>query len=217
MRVSFKRAAGKRQGPSVGDFLEAILRERPDLRKKTAYFPKQGLDAHTVIIGSEVFKGPRLGFASRFDREHEILKAMEGKGLPVPKVTYVGKETIFFGMAKLPGVVLEGNRLMRDQQRLLAKDIVDFCMGMACAAPKRNGKFAMHTDLHAGNILINPKTKRLSGVIDFGVIGYFRKDPFMYYFSHKLNMMIWDEYDRRKADMLSYRRKPVSSAAKRHL
>src|ERR1035437_2321952 len=105
IKEAFYRAGAKPEGPSGIDFLEAILRERPDLRGQQVYFPGQGQKAHTVIIGDEVFKGPKqLHGECRddFDTECRVLKELEGSGLPIPRITTVGKDFLFFGMTKTP-------------------------------------------------------------------------------------------------------------------
>lgn len=214
IRHAFSRAAAKPEGSGGIGFLEAILRERPDLRGKTAYFPAQGNRAHTVFIGNEVFKGPNgLLKSVFFDEEHQVLKQLEGKGLPVPKVTCVGKEAVFFGMTRLPGVELGADfrdRLTVDEQCVLAKDLVNFLVGMACALPVQERLFAVHDDLHAGNILIDPETKRLSAVIDFGFVTYAPKDSLFEYVKagpvavlagDVFNQTLRDEYELRKAGL----------------
>jgi hypothetical protein len=61
---SLPAAADKSKGPSRLDFLEAILDEDDDLRRKvekgelTAYFPEQGHMSYTVFIGNEAYKKP---------------------------------------------------------------------------------------------------------------------------------------------------------------
>ena len=172
IRKAFKRAAIKPEGTSGVDFVEAILRERPDLRGQPVSFPTFGAVAHTVFIGNEVFKGPKEDWGiPGFDREYKVLQKLDGKGLPVPKVTCVGKEFIFFGMTRMPGVPLGKDfcdRLTGEEQRALARDIAGFMIDMALALPARNGEFALHKDLQYHNILIDPDTKRLSAIIDFG-------------------------------------------------
>lgn len=179
VREAFSRAAKRPEGLSGNDFLDAVLRERPDLRGKMAYFSEKGGYGHTVFIGDEVFKGPRYaGMVDGFDLEHQRLLQMEGKGLPIPKVTYVGKETVFYGMTKVHGIVLYDvfKSFSLDEKRVLAQDIVQFIVGMAYALPQKNGQFAMHGDLHDENVLVDPETRKLSAIVDFGLIKYGSKD-----------------------------------------
>jgi aminoglycoside phosphotransferase (APT) family kinase protein len=176
MREAFLKASAKPEGSSGIDFLEAILRERPDLREQRAYFPKQGWNAHTVFIGDEVFKGPRQEMhVAGFDNEYQTLQQMTGKGLPVPEVTCVGKDAVFFGMKRLEGVILPDNFteiFTQEEQRALAKDIIAFVVGMSQEFPLQDDKFMGHRDFNPGNILIDPETKKLSAIIDFGYAGY---------------------------------------------
>ena len=46
---------------------------------------------------------------------------------------------------------------------------------MALALPTRDGCYARHGDLHMGNILADPETKELTGIVDFGKIEYREK------------------------------------------
>ncbi len=95
---AFCRAAAKPEGLSSNDFVEAILDECPDFQGKPVYVPEQGLFGHTVFIGDKVFKGPCVmgaGDEKAHDEECGILQSLEGKGLPVPRVTCVGKRAFF--------------------------------------------------------------------------------------------------------------------------
>jgi predicted Ser/Thr protein kinase len=185
LRKAFARAAAKPDGTSDIDFLEAILREREDLREKidkgelTAYFPDQGMWSHTVFIGDEVFKGPNTeSLVYDFDAEAEILQELEGKGLPVPRVTCIGQQTVFFGMTRLPGVTFKSvMQKMTPQQLLdLADDVADFMISMALALPREAGLFATQGDQREPNILVDPLTKKFCGIIDFGLARNVKKE-----------------------------------------
>src|SRR5437879_1845138 len=129
IKQAFSRAAAKPEGSSGEDFLEAILHEREDLRKKiekgklTAAYPDEGRMAHTVIIGGEVFKGPKdESYVSYIDNECKRLQSLAGKGLPIPTVTHVGQETVFFAMTKAKGRRLGAGfefAFSKEEQRLL--------------------------------------------------------------------------------------------------
>jgi len=217
---AFSKAAAKRRGSSGNEFLDAILRERRDLRKKQkhgklmVYYPQQGMAGHTIIIGNEVFKGPaRAELVEKFDDEPHNLKDLEGKGLPIPRVTCVGKKAVFYGMTRTEGVELghdvEGS-LTPAQQRLLARDIADFIVNLAEALPPHGKLYAMHWDLKGENILIDPETKRLTGIVDFGNIKYSEKENLTDGFwvpgdrgtmpQHFMSMLD-EEYDLRKAEI----------------
>ncbi|MBU6475339.1 MAG: aminoglycoside 3'-phosphotransferase/choline kinase family protein [Alphaproteobacteria bacterium] len=175
---AFSKAAAQPEG-SGNRFLEAILRERPDLQGEMAYFPSQGCFGYTVIIGDEVFKGPRPSTYVRsvdehvksFDREADVLQELEGKGLPVPRVTCRGKEAVFYGMTRLPGVTLDGvqREMTEDEMKSLAEEVADFVIGMAQKLPREDGLYALQGDLREPNILVDPATKKLTGIIDFGM------------------------------------------------
>jgi aminoglycoside phosphotransferase (APT) family kinase protein len=167
------------------DLLAAILRERGDLQKKIekgevkVNFPwRQGSRAYILFIGGEVFKGPRRrGDIFGLYKEARILKKLKGRGLPVPVITGMGRRSVFYSMTYLPGASLRSvlKNMTPEEKRLLAKDIADFTAGMASALPARGGRYARHADLHPDNILIDPATKRLAGILDFGEIKYHPK------------------------------------------
>jgi len=176
MMDSFAKAAVVMDGASGVDFVDAILRERPDLKGQAISTPEQGLNGNTVFIGNEVFKGPANKWArDGFDRERRIMEKLQGKGLPVPKITCEGKDTLFFGMTHTPGEVLGehfASRLSLEEQRNLAREVINVVIEMAKAFPGKDGQFLMNDDLHYNNIMIDPVTKKLTGIIDFGKVAY---------------------------------------------
>ena len=84
--------------------------------------------------------------------------------------------------------------LTPDQRRVIAADIADFIVGMAAALPMRDGCYARHADLHMGNILLDPRTKMLSGIVDFGEIEYRAKSYLGLTSNHGFNKIIAMEY-----------------------
>jgi hypothetical protein len=187
LREAFARAAARPEGQSGIDFLEAILRERPELREKiesgelVADYPIYGVKGNVVIIGDEVFKGPKTErYAVDFDKEPETLKQLKGKGLPVPEVLWESKDSLIYSMQKMPGVELTTfldpscatGTLTVQEKTDLGEQIADFIIGMALALPMHKGKYAMHPDLNLQNILIDPKTKKLTAILDFESIEY---------------------------------------------
>ena len=202
---AFSRAATKQGGSSVIDLHAAILRERPDLRGVQPEHPRQGERAHTLFIHDETFKAPQKSLSiADFNVEPETLRRFEGTGLPVPRVVYIGEDSVFYSMTRLPGVPLRSllETLTPEEERVIASDITGFIIDMARAMPSRDGKFMAHGDLHAGNILVDPETKRLTGVIDFGLIAYFPKGMLMGCMCEPaLNKLVTDEYQRRKSEL----------------
>lgn len=178
-REAFSKAA-RREGTGKTAFLDAILSERPDLKGTPGHFPTQGQKGHVVIIGDEVFKGPVKTSGESMDdynTENETLRALEGRKIStaIPRITTEGRDFIFFGMTRVPGETMGydyDSRLTKDEQSQLAKDLVNFVIELAQALPQKEGKFATHDDLYYNNIMIDPATKRLSGVIDFGIVKY---------------------------------------------
>lgn len=197
---AFATAAAKPEGPKSDDLLEKIYAEQPRLRALPAYFPgrgpwsaddgtgkgveghRQGNCSYTIFIGDEVFKGPsHTGAVYSFSDEFELLQQLGGADLPIPRVTCVGQDTAFYGMTRLPGVQLSRDFMdtwAPDEINQLAKDMAAFIVGMAEALPEQaGGRKLIHDDLQAKNILIDPETRRLSGIIDFGICDYSRQPP----------------------------------------
>jgi aminoglycoside phosphotransferase (APT) family kinase protein len=150
----FARAAHKAQQMDNDTFLEAILEERQDLKKKVKRgklepdVPGRGYSAYTVILGDEVFKTAQADgwrdvemkdLVLGIERERNLLQYLQGKGLPVPEVTYTGKNLLFYGMTKLPGELLtryDVEGLPADDKQALAKQLAGFCAGLANAVPQ---------------------------------------------------------------------------------
>lgn len=211
-REAFNKAGGKAEGAGKTDFLQAVLLERPDLQGQPAFFPAQGQKGHVVIIGDEVFKAPNRASGESMDdykTELATLKALEGSGITaaVPKITTEGRDFLLFGMTRVPGVTMGydyDSKLGKDEQRQLAKDIINFVIELAQALPQKNGKFAMHDDLYYNNIMIDPETRRLAGVIDFGIVKYKTADEWKPMFDFQgtpFYDMLRDEFDRRKSEL----------------
>lgn len=205
---------------------DAIARERPDLASRLEFMPEQGRLGFVMHCEDEVFKAPRRKDQVMFvQQECRILQHLEGKGLPVPVVTTVGKHAVFFGMLKIPGISLQRGWVetmtftARDK---LAADLTQFMVDFDRAFTPEDEKnvlrvhlkvtpsadkvlevikdprvqsalgnnlqdccrhvekfledlphkkhVLMHHDLNCGNIMANPDTDELTGVIDFGYV-----------------------------------------------
>lgn len=221
MMEAFSKASGARAEELGGGLVSAIHAERPALKGLTETFTEAGKTSYTLIIGNEVFKGFRLNKSARqaqseesfekeknkrfaaFMTEIETLRALEGSKLPVPKVTCVGENALFYGMTLEPGVVLgDVFKSFTPQQRSqLARDIAKFIMEMARALPAKDGNYAKHADLHHHNILVDPQTKRLTAVVDFGRILYLPANRLASTAVDDIefNNMVAQEFERRKA------------------
>jgi len=239
----FFRAAAKPAGPSANDLIDAIQEEYPALRGRTCYIPGQGINAYTVIIeGMDgapnfVFKAPiRAGAVAPLEEERRRLEHLQGRGLPVPEVTHIGKKYAYFGMLQIPGVSLyeQYSSMTPVEFENLGREVGAFVAGMAQACPidntpewfhadadfydplqsgissigkamdnrivrkalgdtfaaaeraakeytvvfsdeeaRRKSRIITHLDLNEGNIIVDPLTKRLAGIIDFGSVGPF--------------------------------------------
>lgn len=159
---------------------DAILAERPDLRGQPIKSHSSGFGALVISIGKEVFKAATsMETFSKLGAEVWILRKMRGHGLPVPRVTYLGKRAPFFGMTRLPGVELRsfGDGMIDKWKRnRLACELADALIKIAKIFPRNDGyTYFSHNDLHGGNVLVDPKTLRLTGIIDFEGLGVYRK------------------------------------------
>ena len=221
MMRAFARAAAKREGARRLGLVEAIVHERPELAGKNPRPIGLGKEAHTVFIGGEFFKGPldfiydeKLGkliydmerVVAAFDKEIEHLQQLQGKGLPIPEVTWVGEECVAYGMTPVPGAPLGDFERMysRTEQRLLAEDIIGFVVDMGNALPlQEDGAFITHDDLHCNNIFANIATRRLSGVIDFGMVKYCTQEEWFPRGGHGrvFHEMLMTEFNERKSDI----------------
>lgn len=220
IKEAFRTAGAKKEGESRIDILDAILAERGDLQGQGAYFPGQGQKAHTIIIGEEVFKGPKYASGEHlddFNTECKYLKLLEGSGLPIPKITTIGKDFLFFGMTKTPGIEMPSvfsPDLTKGEKEALAKDLINFVIEMAHALPMQDGKFAMHDDLWNANIIIDPVTKRLAGVIDFGKVAYKTADewkPMFDFDGSDFSDMMKAEFNRRKSELPGYKEQKLKA------
>ena len=272
----------------------------PNFNEPMIYFPKQGNSAYTVIVRKkegeeEVFKAPRIDNISddnefkevyAWDRveqiklEGRVLEHLHGMGLPVPELTYEGKETVFIGMTRMKGVKLDSvviDKMTYQEKRQLAKDIAgfiagfenaisdrdaeilgfngdayttwelkpedsqlalsnsavikalgenaDFCRDMQKAFEKKYEKeyrdvpqVPSHGDLHFGNILYDPETKKLSGVIDFGGVGFTRPELNFGAFSQKckddFTSMLCEEYSEKSGNKITLQDVHITECAR---
>lgn len=115
--------------------ISAIEHARPDLKGQTFYCP----GGHTSIViacADEVFKGlaPEQDYqAIKIERERLIF--LQGKGVPVPEVTFADKWDYFFGMKKIYGVTADAffEKMTPDEKSNLATDIAQFMLALDAA------------------------------------------------------------------------------------
>jgi len=227
MMHAFSKAAARYAEEMGIGLVEAILRERADLQEGVAKgtlkvaFAEVGKNAHTVFIGDEVFKGPHLNrnmlnptsvdaYAkikatrlSDFENEIDALKILEGSGLPVPRLTCVGNEALFYGMTRMPGVMLVDvmETFTPQQSEALGYALAHFNIRLAKTLPMKEGKYAKHADLHKYNILVDEQTHRLTGIIDFGKIMYHGLDKLASSaLDPEFDNALQQEFDRRKSE-----------------
>lgn len=166
-RMAFAKAALKQAGQTSMALLDAIFHERPDLKGEMHFAPKHGGVAHTIIIGDEVFKGPKFATAcSMLEKEYLPLQQLNSVGVAaVPEVTYVGKESFFFGMTRMKGVEVVDlfASLSAVQVTSFAKDFAHFIADMAGAFPKQTNSTAAVP--HHDNIMGSFSTKIIADIL----------------------------------------------------
>lgn len=177
MKQAFARAGEKKEGVSALSVIDAIIEERPDLKDRTFYAPSSGGACLTFIVGDEVFKAPRQGGMNLtlFEKEIANMERLRGRGIAAPELTCVGQKTYFYGMKRIPGIVMsEAMRSMTEEQKeKLAEDIgrtiADVANVFDSPDIKTAGK-AGFTDRSAeiAGYLENPRTaKRFGSGLDF--------------------------------------------------
>lgn len=131
--------------------MERVLVERPDLRDEVFRAPRQGQNSVVVISANEVFKGARRPSQETpaFYSECKKLDILSAAGLPVPRVTYKGCLSFFFGMTRIHGACAATmhSRMPAGSHEKLAHDIADFILGfddaMEKAAEKKRIRFSV--------------------------------------------------------------------------
>lgn len=99
------RKASESHDPEILNFIGDVLAERPELSENSFYLPANGNTAYTLITEKEVFKCAKDWDGNKdIKREYDLMLRLSRQGLPVPEVTYIGKESPFIGMARMPGV-----------------------------------------------------------------------------------------------------------------
>lgn len=209
--VFSKVAAKNPREPAVLDFTAAILRERPDIRiklrtgKVMVETLESGANAHILAIGNEIFKAPKLEQdIAAFQQELRTQQDLGNSGIPLPRVKTVGFDAVFYSMERVPGVTLHQARgtLTPEQKEILARDLADVLIRVAKALPMKYGRYAHHADLHSENIMIDPVTKKLTGILDFGKIDYVTKDSLgAIGLGTEMNKLVKAEYERRKSEI----------------
>lgn len=127
-------AAGAPSGGNAA--LARVLAERPDLVGQPCVMPQAGLSALTFLFTDEVIKLPRtVAQQGDFQREHRILAHLHAAGLPVPAVTSVGSDGLFYSQQRLSGVHCDRDAIECDPQRaeVTARDLANFMIAAAQA------------------------------------------------------------------------------------
>lgn len=122
----------------------AISREIPVLANAPCHVPAKGTRAHVLIFENAVFKGPRDDAQNPYiQQEYKILRHLAGRGLPVPQVTHVGKDAVFFGMTRLEGEVLTRgvfDNMSKEIRAQFTGDLAAFMTGLAAAFTPQEAK-----------------------------------------------------------------------------
>jgi Ser/Thr protein kinase RdoA (MazF antagonist) len=107
LRQEFKKAA-ESPNEEIRDFINDVLTERQDLSEKDFYLPADGNTAYTLLTEKEVFKCAKDWDGNKaIKREYDLMQRLSAQGLPVPEVTYIGRENPFIGMTRMPGLPLK--------------------------------------------------------------------------------------------------------------
>ena len=144
LRVLFLTVAERRERATTSaGLIDSIRADRPDMTDAVFYCPLSGNSAYTLITEREVFKAPlEKDQHDDFHAEINILKFLEGKGLPVPAVTCTGEYPLYYGMTRLPGVVA-GCVIATwtpEQQRDLGRQLAGFAKAFDAALDEEAGR-----------------------------------------------------------------------------
>lgn len=212
--TKFYYAVTKRlqQEPSY-DFVNEILEERPDLKGKNFHFPPQGTLSYTVIIEDEFFKKPTNHhnfLAPIFNKDAKnILKFKDADFDALPKIKYISRDKSFYSTTRTAGVMLKDllPQLTEKEEERLAEDIAKAIIVIAHNMPTNNRNHHIrHGDIKPENILIDPKSKRFTGLIDYGRMIYRPKDKL-----GKLGLLFkWHYGDSKLPEMINQKYKELS-------
>ncbi len=163
--------------------LDDLLATKPELCKKKMKLAKGGGSLAFIFDETEVYRVRKtLSEATtifpRLEREKRITDALR-RYLPVaiPKITIIkGRKFIFYKTSFIPGVILANlpKKVLNRHSDKIAGQLAVFLRKLHSANPKSIADLTTpdktrhwcHTDL-CSNVLINPETFEITGVIDW--------------------------------------------------
>ncbi len=163
--------------------LDDLLNTVPELKNKKMRLTKGGGSLAFIFENRDVYRvrkreAEATSVFPRLAREQRITNALR-RYLPVsiPKIEFVhGKKFVFYKTGFIPGVILANlpERELNAHADEIAQQLANFLKKLHAAKPKSISDLAgknadghwVHTDL-CSNILINPETFVVTGVIDW--------------------------------------------------
>ena len=168
--------------------LNALKSACPDLDFKNMRLSKGG-GSLVFIIGNDTFKvrkyNSEVGNFARFEREKRITDAIRPWcTIQIPNIEFIDKDGItFYKTTYIPGELLINipTRKIKKHQKQISKQLAEFIYKKSLAHPvgieDLRGKVEhdnfswIHGDM-CSNILIDPKTMKITGIIDWEWAGY---------------------------------------------
>jgi hypothetical protein len=163
--------------------LNALRRARPELNFKKMRLAKGG-GSIVFIVGNNTFKvrkhkTEQNGFA-RFDREKRITDALRPFcSIEIPNINFFKFDGFtFYESPRIPGKMLVDipTRKIKEHQIQLSEQLAEFIYKKSFANPPeiadlrggaaKSGYSWNHGDM-CSNILVDPKTMRITGIIDW--------------------------------------------------
>ncbi|MBR4507344.1 MAG: phosphotransferase [Alphaproteobacteria bacterium] len=162
--------------------LDDLLKTVPELRNRKMRIAKGGGCLAFIFDEKDVYKvRKRLAEATtvfpRLERERRITNALRRYcTVEIPKIEIIhGNKFIFYKTNFIPGVILANLplRQLNAHSDEIAEQLAKFLKKLHSANPasiadlkNKTGEHWCHTDL-CSNVLINPKTFKITGVIDW--------------------------------------------------
>lgn len=165
------------------DKLKDLLETCPELVNKKMRLTKGGGSLAFIFDEKYVYRVRKRDFEAtsvfpRLEREIRITNALRRFcTVPIPKIEIIhGKKFIFYKTEFIPGIILANlpEKTLNKYSDEIANQLVKFLKKLHSANPASiadltdgdKNKHWAHTDL-CSNILINPKTLKITGVIDW--------------------------------------------------
>ena len=163
--------------------LDDLLNTRPELRNKKLRVTKGGGSLAFIFDECDVYRVRKRRYEAttvfpRLAREQRITNALRRYcTVQIPDIEIIhGKKFIFYKTSFIPGVILANlsRKTLNAHSDEIAAQLATFLKKLHSAKPKSiadltdgdKNKHWCHTDL-CSNILINPKTFKITGIIDW--------------------------------------------------